>query len=448
MSDVELKVVSLSLETIRERPGNARIHTRKQLLKLQTAIRTFGFVVPVLVDNENVLIAGHGRVEAARREGLGRVPAIYVRHLSPEQIRALTIADNRITELASWDKKLLAKELTALVDLLPMPEVMSTGFELEEIERLQDVAGSCVPQEDEAMAAAISRSTPATTRLGDCWIIGEHRLLCGDSLQTDSYVNLLGRDRAGMVITDPPWNRRVDGEISGLGRTRHPEFVMASGELSRTEFQRFLATMCMHLARFSRSGSLHYIFIDWRSIADLLAAGEAHYDALLNVIIWVKSNGGGMGSFYRSQHELVALFKRGKRAHTNNVALGANGRNRTNVWQYPGANSAERRADLALHPTVKNLEMITEAIRDASECADLVLDPFAGSGTTLLAAERSGRRARLIELDPHYCDLVVTRAQTADLGATLLGTGQPYGEVAECRLADVQNRPDDDEQAR
>lgn len=237
----------------------------------------------------------------------------------------------------------------------------------------------------------------------------------------------------------------MNGDIFGKGR--HDEFVMASGELSRAEFQRFLGTMCKHLAQFSRSGSLHYIFMDWRSISDLLAAGEAHYEALLNIIVWVKSNGAGMGSLYRSHHELVALFKHGKRPHKNNISLGANGRDRTNVWQYPGANSPGGRADLALHPTVKNLDMITEALKDASDHGDLVLDPFTGSGTTLVAAERSGRRARLMELDPHYCDLIVTRAQAVGLQARLQSTGQSYEEVAASRRTEAALPSEDGEQA-
>jgi DNA modification methylase len=221
-----------------------------------------------------------------------------------------------------------------------------------------------------------------------------------------------------------------------MGATQHAEFVVGSGELTRAQFQRFLQDMCRNLAAFSRSGSLHYIFMDWRSIGDLLGAGEANYDGLHNLIVWVKTNGGGMGSHYRSQHELVALFKRGKRPHKNNVALGVNGRNRTNVWQYPGANTG-RRDDLKLHPTVKNLDMITEAIRDASDRGDLVLDGFAGSGTLLIAAQASGRRARLVELDPFYCDLIVARAHQIGLDATLESTGAPYHQVAAERTASL-----------
>jgi DNA modification methylase len=425
----KLKVVELPINLIRNRQGNARTHSRKQIAKLAMAIRTYGFVVPVLVDSDHVLIAGEARVQAARLEGFSHVPAISIKHLSPEQVRALVLADNHITALGGFDKELLAKELAALVELLPMPEVLATGYEFEEIELLQDVAGSRSKQEEPTRLPAIDRSKPPVTQLGNCWLLGDHKLVCADALLRPTYETLLGSERADLVITDPPYNRRVNGEISGLGATKHPEFVAGSGELSRNQFQRFLMATCSNLVAFSRSGSLHYIFMDWRSIGDLLAVGEAHYEALQNIIVWVKSNGGGMGSLYRSQHELVALFKHGKRPHKNNVALGANGRNRTNVWQYPGANSAGQRADLKLHPTVKNLDMITEAIRDASDRGDLVLDGFAGSGTLLLAAEQASRRARLIELDPYYCDLIIMRAQQIGLEARLEGSGATYRQV-------------------
>jgi DNA modification methylase len=337
-----------------------------------------------------------------------------------------------MSELGSWNKELLAREFMELADLLPMPELLTTGFEIEEIQLLQDLSGSKLTQVDVAPPPEVDRTQPAVTKLGDCWLIGEHRLLCADALKRESYVQLLGKERADLVITDPPFNRKVNGEISGKG-TKHEEFVMASGELSRAQFQRFLSAMCQQLSSFSRSGSLHYIFMDWRSIGDLLSAGEAYYTELLNVLVWMKSNGGGMGSFYRSQHELIALFKRGKRAHKNNVSLGVNGRNRTNVWAYPGANTASRRGDLKLHPTVKNLEMISDGIRDASDHGDLVLDSFGGSGTLLLAAEQTARRARLMELDPYYCDLIVSRAQGKGLAVELQSTGQSWQEVAEHR---------------
>ena len=433
MRNLNLKIVSLAIDLIKDRPGNARIHSRKQIARLATAIRTYGFVVPVLVDKDHVLIAGHARLQSARLEGLSHVPAIFISHLSAEHIRALTLADNRMSALGSFDKDLLAKEIASLVELLPMPELSATGYELEEIEILRDLAGSRVKPKKILQFPAVDRSLPAVTRIGDCWKIGDHKLICSDALEDQTFVKVLGREKADLVITDPPWNRKVNGDLFAGGSILHEEFVQASGELSRSQFQRFLLAMCKNLAAYSRSGSLHYIFMDWRSIGDLLSAGEAHYDGLLNIIVWMKSNGGGMGSLYRSQHEMVALFKSGKRSHKNNVELGANGRNRTNVWQYPGANSPSQRENLKAHPTVKNLEMITEAIRDASDRGDIVLDCFAGSGTSLLAAAETGRRARLVELDEYYCDLIIMRAREAGLQASLESNGQGFEEVATSR---------------
>lgn len=238
-----------------------------------------------------------------------------------------------------------------------------------------------------------------------------------------------------MVITDPPYNVPIAGHLSGLGAIKHREFAMASGEMTREQFRRFLGDLCANLAKFSRAGSLHFIFMDWRSIADLLAAGEQVYDGLLNLIVWVKDNA-GMGSLYRSRHELVALFKKGKRSHINNVTLGSQGRYRTNVWEYPGVNSFSRAGELKLHPTVKNASMIEEAIKDVTEAGAIVLDPFGGSGTTLVAAQKSRRTARLIELDPLYCDVILRRAQGLGLSAILEETGASFAEVGRLRADD------------
>lgn len=430
------QVVDLPIGSLKPRSRNARTHSRKQIRKIADSITRFGFVTPVLIDGQRSIIAGHGRVEAAKLSGLALVPTLTVDHLSPAEVRAYVIADNKLASLAGWDRELLAIEVAELVQVAPEIDLTVTGFELEEIQLLQDVAGSKKTAEAEAPLPELERSSPAVTELRDLWLIGPHRLLCADALDRASYAALLGRERADLVIADPPYNVPIQGHVSGLGSTRHREFAMASGEMSRAEFQRFLVTICGHLARFSQSGSLHYIFMDWRSIGDLLSAGEAHYEALLNVIVWVKPNG-GMGALYRSRHEMVALFKRGRRQHKNNVELGANGRYRTNVWEYAGANSfgPERDQNLATHPTVKNLDMITEAIRDASNPEDIVLDPFGGSGTTLIAAEHARRKARLIELDPHYCDLIARRAVDAGLQVALAQTGEPFDQTARSRAA-------------
>lgn len=396
MTIINSNLVSRPLAALKGRPRNPRTHGKKQIRQIADSIRKFGFVTPVLIDPELVVIAGHGRLEAAKLLGLEEVPTLMLDHLSPEEIRAYVIADNKLASLAGWDKELLALEIAELSDIAEL-DLTITGFEVHDLDLLRDAAGSKGARA-EAPFRDLDRTEPAVTRRGDLWHIGPHRLACADALEQSSYDVLMGNELADVVVTDPPYNVPILGHVSVSPRQLHREFVMASGEMTREQFARFLSKMCVNLARASRQGSLHFIFMDWRSIGDLLSAGEEAYDQLLNVIVWVKRNA-GMGALYRSRHELVALFKHGHRPHKNNVALGSNGRYRTNVWEYAGANAGARgqAAQLTAHPTVKNLEMIADALRDVSDPGDIVLDAFAGSGTTLVAAERCRRRARLIE---------------------------------------------------
>jgi DNA modification methylase len=251
---------------------------------------------------------------------------------------------------------------------------------------------------------------PPVTQAGDLWQLGRHRLLCADATRPESLATLMGRERAQMVFTDPPYNVPIDGHASGLGSAKHSEFAMASGEMSEAEFIAFLGRTLSLLARHSISGALHYIFMDWRHLYELLTAGRRVYHELKNLCAWVKSNG-GMGSLYRSQHELIAVFKNGSAPHINNVELGRYGRNRTNVWVYVGMNSfgAERAELLSTHPTVKPVQLVEDAILDCSRRGGLVLDAFMGSGTTLIAAERAGRRAFGLEIETRYVDLTLQR---------------------------------------
>lgn len=427
----EIRHVSVS--ELRPRPNNARTHTAKQIRKIADSIRKFGFITPLIIDEDGCIVAGHGRLEAARLAGVDRVPAITLSHLSPEELRAYVIADNKLATLAGWDRELLSIEIAELMEAAPELDLTVTGFEFEELELLQDAA----PEEEAEPPLSAPPAGEAVTRTGDLWQIGGHRLLCGDALKAESYAALLESERADMAIVDPPYNVPISGHVCGLGAVKHREFEQASGEMSQEQFRRFLSDACANLARFSRPGSLHFIFMDWRSITDLIFAGEGVYGELLNLIVWVKQNG-GMGSLYRSRHELVALFRNGRRPHVNRVELGSNGRYRTNVWEYPGANSfgSEGRDGLALHPTVKNSRMIADAIKDVTDRGDIVLDPFAGAGTTLFAAEKCGRLARLIELDPLYCDLIIGRAQAAGLEPVLQSTGETLAAVTLRRSAE------------
>lgn len=386
---------------------NPRTHSPAQLRRIADSIRQFGFTNPVLIDESDQVLAGHGRLAAAQQLGLEFVPTVRLAQMSEAEKRAYVIADNRLAEKAGWDPELLALELSYLSELDLDFDVTITGFEVAEIDQaLQGLTEPLPPEEiPEPDFAA-----PPVSALGDLWRLGPHRLLCGDARDPADYTRLLGDERATVVFTDAPYNVPIQGHVSGLGKTHHAEFAMASGEMTPTEFTAFLTTTCQQLSAFSTDGSLHYLCMDWRHLGELLAAGTAVYTELKNVCVWVKTNG-GMGSLYRSQHELIFVFKHGTAPHRNNVELGKHGRYRTNVWTYPGANSFRRGRDedLADHPTVKPVALVADVLLDCSKRRDLVLDPFGGSGTTLIAAERTGRRARLLELEPRYVDVTLRR---------------------------------------
>jgi hypothetical protein len=386
----------------------SRKHPPQQVRKLAASLDRFGFVLPILIDPEGRVVAGWGLVLAARQRGLGEVPAVSLTDLSEAELRMLRLALNRITEDAAWDREALAIEFSELLELEPRIDLEIGGFEMGEIDVLLDGRG--LEQEDEL--PPIDAITAPVSRVGDLWVLDEHQLLCGDALHAESYTQLLGADKVDMMFADPPYNVPIAGHVSGLGAVKHADFVMASGELSSAEFQSFLSTALGHAASRSIDGAIHYVCMDWRHQREVLAAGDGVYSQLMNLCVWNKSNA-GMGSLYRSKHELIFAFKVGRGAHINNVALGRYGRHRTNVWDYVSQNALSRTAKgkLALHPTCKPVAMIADAIRDCSNRGGLVLDPFGGAGTTLIAAERAGRRARLIELNPIFVDVSIERWQ-------------------------------------
>jgi len=427
MAQRHLRIEHLAIAALRRYANNPRTHSDTQIRQIADSIKTFGWTNPILVDDENGVIAGHGRLEAAKQLGLDTVPAVRLSGMTDAQKRAYVIADNKLAENAGWDDDLLRLELGALIELDLEFDIGVIGFETGEIDALFSITE---PQPERDVVDE-PEPGPAVSRTGDVWILGRHRLVCGDALDADSYTAALTDGKADAVFTDPPYNVPVDGHVCGLGAVKHAEFAMASGEMSEAEFATFLASVCERLVAASQSGSIHFICMDWRHIEALLSAGRRHYAELKNLCVWSKETG-GMGSLYRSQHELVAVFKAGKAKHVNNVKLGKHGRNRTNVWAYPGVLS--RRADLKLHPTVKPIALVADAIRDVTRHGDLVLDPFGGSGTTLLAAEETGRLAALIEIDPSYVDLIVRRFEEATgQQAALEETGQRFEEVAEIR---------------
>lgn len=408
-----LSIVHRPIATLTLDPKNPRQHSRKQIRQIAASIEAFGFNVPVLVDQDLKVIAGHGRILACQHLGWAEVPTIQLDHLTPAQARAFMIADNRLTEIAQWDDRLLAEQLKELSALELDFSLEVTGFEMGEID-LRIGSMDEVQEPDEADTVP-EPTGPAISRPGDLWLLGTHRLICGNALEPSTYETLMAGTAADLIFTDPPYNVPIKGHVSGLGATVHREFAMAAGEMDEAAFTGFLTTSCRLFAQHSRPGSVHFLCMDWRHLRELLAAGHAVYGQPLNLCVWVKDNG-GMGSLYRSQHELVLVFKNGAVPHRNNVQLGRHGRYRTNVWAYPGVNSFARQGQegnlLALHPTVKPVALVADAILDCSTRGELVLDAFAGSGTSIIAAEKTGRRCNAIELDPLYVDTAIRRWQT------------------------------------
>jgi len=409
-----LSVEYLSLSTLELDPRNPRQHSDRQIKQIARSIESFGFNVPVLIDRENRILAGHGRMLAARSLGLQELPVIRLEGLTNAQARAFAIADNRLTENSTWDDRLLGEIFAELASVELHFSLEDTGFSMAEIDLKIEGLTTAADGPDPADQLPAPSHGPAVTMPGDLWLLGKHRVLCADALEPASYATLMQGRRARMVFTDPPYNVKIPGNVSGKGRIRHRDFAMASGEMSAGQFTHFLAGAMHLLVRHSVSGSLHLHCIDWRHMGEMLAAGAQAYTELKQLVVWVK-NTGGMGSMYRSRHELVFVYKAGRAAHRNNVELGRFGRNRTNVWEYPGANTFSRTSEegnlLALHPTVKPVALVADAILDCTARGDIVLDSFLGSGSTVIAAERVGRICYGLELDPLYVDTIVRRWQ-------------------------------------
>ena len=375
-------------------------------------------------------------MEAAKLLNFQELPTVRLSHLSEDEKRAYVLADNHLAEKAGWDREILAIELQHLIDI--GFEVDLTGFGTAEIDLLMDDVAHGNAAEDAVPAYS---KEPAISQLGDLWLLGKHRLLCGDARQASSYERLMGSARADFVFTDPPYNVAVDGHVCGLGRIRHADFAMAFGEMSQEQFTTFLKDVFEHLSHHSQDGSIHQVCIDWRHLREMLDAGSAVYSELKNLCVWNKSNA-GMGTFYRSKHELIFVWKNGTAPHINNFELGQHGRSRSNVWDYDGVNSlrAGRMEKLAMHPTVKPVALVADAIKDCSARGGTVLDPFAGSGTILIAAERTGRSARALEIDPGYVDVAIRRWQKfTGKTAVLAPLDESFEEITEQRLG--QNKP-------
>lgn len=411
----KLKIYYINPFELKLNPRNSRTHSKKQLHKIAQSIKKLGFNNPVLVDIDNVIIAGHGRVLAARELGLTEIPTICLSHMTKEQVRAYIIADNKLAEDAGWDNEILKIELSFLMNLEPEFEFDATitGFDIPQLDLILNPeiidSGDEVSKADSDTEFLISIiDIPRRVNKGDLWMLGEHLLYCGNSLEESSYKKLLGNEQAQIIFTDPPYNVKIRGNVTK--QKQHEEFELASGEMKKDEFIDFLKTAMSLQAKYSIDGSIHYQCMDWRHVGEMLAAGSDIYSSLKNICVWDKGTG-GMGSLYRSQHELIFVFKNGIKPHINNVELGVHGRYRTNIWKYKGMHASNPQAKtlMKLHPTVKPVPMIMDALLDCSSIGGVVLDSFGGSGSTLIAAERTKRKARIIELEPKYCDVILYR---------------------------------------
>jgi DNA modification methylase len=407
-----MNIQSIAIDSLKPNSRNARTHSTKQIRQIAESMKQFGFVVPIVIDENHIILAGHGRHAAAKLLGLTEVLVIEVHGLSAAKKRALALADNKIGENGGWDREMLAVELSELSEILIEEglDITITGFAAVEIDQIasdfeedsSDPADGIEPQWLDAKPVS---------KPGDLWTLGHHRIVCGDARDPGTLQRLMGTHQAAMAFLDPPYNVRVR-DIVGRGSIRHEEFAMASGEMSRDDFIEFLKGALAAAASVSRNGAVHFVCMDWRHIGELFDAGSTVYGETLNLAVWVKSNA-GQGSFYRSQHELVGVFRVGDSAHLNNIELGRHGRNRTNVWQYAGVNTfrAGRMDDLKSHPTVKPIGLVCDTIKDCTGRGDIVLDTFCGSGTTILAAERVGRRAYALEIEPRFVDVAIRRWQ-------------------------------------
>ena len=421
-----LKVELRALKTLKPVRRMVRKHSDVQVNQIASAIAQFGFINPIIIDADARIVVGTGRAMAAKQLGMEDVPVIEINHLTEAELRTYALADNKVAMNAGFDPEMLRLEFEELHALdLPF-DLAITGFSTTEI----DLMTAIDPLEDRLEhVPTLDRRVHCGIEPGDLWIMGKHRLLCGDSQVAENYARLMNGELARMVFSDPPYNVKIDGHVGGLGSIRHDEFAMASGEMSSSEFTGFLETVFVNSAAVSMDGAIHYQCMDWGHVEEMMAAGRSAYSGLKNICVWAKDNG-GMGSFYRSQHELVFVWKVGTAPHLNTIELGKNGRYRTNVWNYRGATKTGANAELAMHPTVKPVPMIMDAIKDTSKQGEMVLDPFGGSGSTLIAAHKSKRCARLIELEPKYCEVTIRRWEKLTRQKAVLDeTGETFEEV-------------------
>lgn len=431
LRNAQLKIEYIATDRFKPMPGTPRQHPKSQIRALTKSFESFGQVLPILIDYECRIISGHAQWEVAKCIGMAELMAIRIEHLNEPQIKALMVALNRLGDLSRWDEQALNSILLDLHGLDLDFDIEATGFAEIEIELRIEGPGESEHTDEEPI---IVGEGPTITRDGDFWQMGKHRLACGNALEATTWDQLMGEERAMIIVTDPPYNVPIDGHVSGHGQHKHRDFAMAVGEMTASDFTAFLQSAMIQAHQWSTPGSVHYWCMDWRHVVEIGSAGSAVYERFVNIAVWAK-NQPGMGSFYRSQHELVFVYAKGGASSRNNVQLGRFGRSRSNVWTYPAASSLTRTAEegnpLAMHPTVKPLALICDILLDASVRGDIVADPFGGSGTTLVAAEKLGRAARIIEVDAAYCDTIVRRWQRwTGESAIRVGDGRTFTSLA------------------
>lgn len=397
----------VSVGTLKEAKRRVRSHPGWKRQKLEESIQQYGILDPITINSAGVIVDGHLRWEIARKLGFLTIPVVRIEYLSDAELRGYAVAANKWPSVSNYDVDALRLELEEIRADVPTLDLTLTGFTVGELDRIGGNHAANLYDDLDALDDG-SPDIPLRAKRGDLYALGEHRLICADSLDASEVARLMGSETARCCFTDPPYNVKINGHVSGSGR--HDEFVMASGEMSPEAFADFLASALQNVAAHLMDGGIAFVCMDHAHLGELLTAGDRLFDSRLNICVWDKGRG-AMGSLYRSQHELVVVFKKGQVPHLNNVELGKNGRNRTNVWSYPGMAGfgKGRKKALALHPTVKPVALVAEALLDVTAPGDVVLDPFGGSGTTLIAAERIGRRARLVEYEPVYVDRTIER---------------------------------------
>lgn len=442
MSNEQIKVEYTALENINHYKGNPKVHDEKQIQQIAKSIDRFGFNNPILIDEKSEVLAGHGRLLAAKLLKLETIPVVRLIHLSEPEKRAYRIADNKLSENGRWDTNLLKLEFSEIEKLaLHLDDELNldiTGFDFKEIDILLADNKSNDKADEKLNSVPYVSENEIISRSGDIWLLGKHKIICGDSLKEETYQHLFEELKANMVLIDVPFNVKIQGHVCGAGQTKHKEFAFASGEMNEVEFISFLKTSMANVSKYSVANSVHYICMDWRHIYELTSAARAIYPKMLNMVVWCKKNG-GMCSFYRSQHELIFVFQNGKGSHINNVELGKYGRYRTNIWHYAGVNSfGSEQKNLKMHPTVKPVELVRDAILDASKRGDIVLDAFLGSGTTLIAAEKAGRICYGIEYEPLYIDTIIRRYhELTGIWAIHQGLQKSYKQLLQEKLEKI-----------